>query len=105
MEGRRIAAFSGFERTVTRSLDQIDAAVGLRDLSRPGNRLEALKGRRRGQWSTRIGGDKQLRMRFYGPESACCGRPAERGWWRIATGRDELVRILSITSWPITRGT
>ena len=81
MEGRRVAAFFGFERTVTRSFGQIDAAVGLRDLSRPGNLLEALKGRRRGQWSTRIGGDKQLGMGFYGPDSACCGRPAERGWW------------------------
>lgn len=52
--GRRIAAFSGFARTASRKLDQLDAATGLRDLSRPGNRLEALKGRRKGQWSIRI---------------------------------------------------
>ena len=55
--GRRVAAFSGFSgfaRTASRKLDQLDAAVGLGDLARPGNRLEALRGRRRGQWSIRI---------------------------------------------------
>ena len=52
--GDRVAAFSGFARTASRKLDQLDAATGLRDLMRPGNRLEALKGRRKGQWSIRI---------------------------------------------------
>ena len=52
--GRRVAAFSGFARTASRKLDQLDAAMGLRDLARPGNRLEALKGRRKGLWSIRI---------------------------------------------------
>ena len=52
--GRRIAAFSGFERSAWRKLDQLDAAVDVRDLIRPGNRLEALKGDRSGQWSIRI---------------------------------------------------
>ena len=46
--GRRMAALSGFARTVWRKLDQLDAATGLGDLARPGNRLEALKGRRKG---------------------------------------------------------
>ncbi|MDE0225753.1 MAG: type II toxin-antitoxin system RelE/ParE family toxin [Gammaproteobacteria bacterium] len=32
----------------------VDAATALRDLARPGNRLERLKGDRRGQWSIRI---------------------------------------------------
>ncbi len=49
--GRRVA---GFARTASRKLDQLDAATGLGDLARPGNRLEALRGRRRGQWSIRI---------------------------------------------------
>lgn len=43
--GRRVAAFSGFARTASRKLDQFDAATGLGDLVRSGNRLEALKGR------------------------------------------------------------
>ena len=52
--GRRVAAFSGFTRTASRKLDQLDAATELRDLKRPGNRLETLRGRRKGQWSIRI---------------------------------------------------
>ena len=52
--GRRVAAFSGFARTASRKLDQLDAATGLRDLARPGNRLERLKGDRKRQWSIRI---------------------------------------------------
>ena len=38
-EGRRVAAFSGFARTASRKLDQLDAATSLGDLARPGNRL------------------------------------------------------------------
>ena len=53
-KGRRVPAFSGFARTASRKLDQLDAATGLRDLARPGNRLERLRGDRRGQWSIRI---------------------------------------------------
>lgn len=41
-------------RTASRKLDQLDAATGLRDLARPGNRLKRLKGDRKGQWSIRI---------------------------------------------------
>ena len=52
--GRRVAALSGFARSASCKLDQLDAATSLSDLSRPGNRLEALKGRREGQWSIRI---------------------------------------------------
>ena len=52
--GGRVAGFSGFTRAASRKLDQLDAATGLRDLMRLGNRLEALKGRRKGQWSIRI---------------------------------------------------
>ena len=66
--GRRVAAFSGFARTASRKLDQLDAATRLRDLMRPGNRLEALKGRRRDQWSIRI--NDQWRICFEWPEGS-----------------------------------
>jgi len=35
-------------------LDQLEAATSLLDLDLPGNRLEALKGDRKGQYSIRI---------------------------------------------------
>ena len=63
--GRRVAAFSGFERSASRKMDQLDAAIDIRDLARPGNRLEALKGDRRGQWSIRI--NNQWRICFKWP--------------------------------------
>jgi len=44
-----------FAKVARRKLDMLDATVRLRNLrSPPGNRLEALKGDRRGQWSIRI---------------------------------------------------
>ena len=53
--GKRIKAFSGIERAARLKLDRLEAAVELRDLSvLPGNRLEALKGDRKGQYSIRI---------------------------------------------------
>ena len=67
-EGRRIAAFSGFAWTASRKLDQLDAATSLGDLARPGNRLEALMGRRKGQWSIRI--NDQWRICFKWPEGS-----------------------------------
>ena len=66
--GRRVAAFFSFSRTASRKLDQLDAAIRLRDLLRPGNRLEALKGRRKGQWSIRI--NDQWRICFEWPEGS-----------------------------------
>jgi toxin HigB-1 len=53
-EGKRVAAFSGFERVAQRKLDQLDAATSVGDLGRPGNNLEKLRGNREGQWSIRI---------------------------------------------------
>lgn len=45
----------GVERIALRKLRQLDAAADLTDLAAPpGNRLEALKGDRRGQHSIRI---------------------------------------------------
>ena len=45
-EGKRVKAFEGFTRKAEMKLDQLDAAVSLRDLELPGNRLEGLKGDR-----------------------------------------------------------
>ncbi|PKQ07374.1 MAG: excinuclease ABC subunit A [Alphaproteobacteria bacterium HGW-Alphaproteobacteria-11] len=50
-----VARFRAFERIALRKLVQIDAAKSLDDMKYPpGNRLEALKGSRRGQMSLRI---------------------------------------------------
>lgn len=53
-EGHRVKAFEGIERKAEMKLDQLDAATALADLNLPGNRLEALKGDRQGQYSIRI---------------------------------------------------
>lgn len=53
--GARVKAFSGIERSARLKLDRLEAAVSLRDLAvLPGNRFEALKGNRKGQYSIRI---------------------------------------------------
>ena len=55
------AQWKSFAKVVLRKLDMVDAAVGLSDLaSPPGNRLEALKGERRGQYSIRINGQWRI---------------------------------------------
>lgn len=66
--GERVAAFSGFERAAERKLDQLDAATDMRDLARPGNRLEALRGDRKGQSSIRI--NDQWRICFEWPKGS-----------------------------------
>ena len=53
--GKRVKAFSAIERAARLKLDRLEAAIELRDLrALPGNRLEALKGDRKGQYSIRI---------------------------------------------------
>jgi len=53
--GGRVKAFSGIERSARLKLDRLEAATSIRDLAAlPGNRFEALKGRRKGQYSIRI---------------------------------------------------
>jgi proteic killer suppression protein len=47
-EGKRVKAFAGFERQAEMRLDQLDSATSILDLNLPGNRLEALKGARKG---------------------------------------------------------
>ncbi|MEI6721418.1 MAG: type II toxin-antitoxin system RelE/ParE family toxin [Betaproteobacteria bacterium] len=51
----RISRWVNIESVARRKLDQLDAASELRDLaSPPGNRLEALRGNRKGQHSIRV---------------------------------------------------
>jgi toxin HigB-1 len=53
--GKRVKAFSNIERAAHLKLDRLEAAVSVKDLSAlPGNRFEALKGDRKGQYSIRI---------------------------------------------------
>lgn len=57
----RCRRFSAISAVATRKLQQLDAAVTLEFLrSPPGNRLEALKGGRVGQYSMRINDQWQL---------------------------------------------
>ena len=65
-EGKRVKAFSGFARKAEQRLDQLDAATSLLDLDLPGNRLESLKGDRKGQYSVRI--NDQWRICFEWPK-------------------------------------
>ena len=67
-EGNRVKAFSGFERKAELKLDQLEAATSLLDLSLPGNRLEALKADRQGQYSIRI--NDQWRICFEWPKGS-----------------------------------
>ncbi len=54
-EGHWVKAFSGIERAARLKLDRLETAVVLKDLAAlPGNRLERLKGDRKGQYSIRI---------------------------------------------------
>jgi proteic killer suppression protein len=65
--GERIRDFSSFARQAELRLDRLDAAASLKDLAAlPGNRLEALKGDRQGQYSIRI--NDQWRICFAWPE-------------------------------------
>ena len=62
-DGVCAAEWRSFERIVARKLDMLDAATSLDALrSPPGNRLEALKSDRAGQFSIRI--NRQWRICF-----------------------------------------
>ncbi|WP_131867616.1 MULTISPECIES: type II toxin-antitoxin system RelE/ParE family toxin [unclassified Bradyrhizobium] len=67
--GQHVKDFSGFARQAEIRLDRLDAATNLTDLAAlPGNRLEALKGDRAGQFSIRI--NDQWRICFNWPEGS-----------------------------------
>jgi proteic killer suppression protein len=66
--GQRVKAFEGIAHRLGMKLDQLDAALELRDLDLPGNRLEALKGDRKGQHSIRV--NDRWRICFEWPKGA-----------------------------------
>jgi proteic killer suppression protein len=67
--GKRVKTFSGFERAARLKMDRMEAATTIKDLSAlPGNRFEALKGDRKGQYSIRI--NDQWRICFEWLEGA-----------------------------------
>jgi proteic killer suppression protein len=67
--GKRVNAFSGIERAARLKLDRLEVATSFQDLAAlPGNRLEALKGDRKGQYSIRI--NDQWRVCFEWPEKS-----------------------------------
>lgn len=54
-QGRYVRRFQGFESQAELRLDRLDNATQLKDLAQfSGNRLEALGGNRKGQYSIRI---------------------------------------------------
>lgn len=68
-DGERVAQFEPFRRQAEKRLRLLEAATGLTDLAGlPGNRLEALKGDRDGQYSIRI--NRQWRICFEWPAGA-----------------------------------
>ncbi|MDO8351314.1 MAG: type II toxin-antitoxin system RelE/ParE family toxin [Gallionella sp.] len=63
--GKRVSLFVNFERAGLRKLEQLDLASLIEDMRvPPGNRLEALKGDRAGQWSVRINDQWRVCFRF-----------------------------------------
>jgi proteic killer suppression protein len=68
-DGKYVKEFSGFARQAELRLERLEAATSLKDLAAlPGNRLEALKGSRQGQYSIRI--NDQWRICFEWPSGA-----------------------------------
>jgi proteic killer suppression protein len=69
--GKMVRAFSGFERAATMKIDRMQVVTSLSDLAAlPGNRFEALKGARKGQYSIRINDQWRICLN---------GRKARRG--------------------------
>jgi proteic killer suppression protein len=65
-QGEHVKDFSGFARQAEVRLDRLDSASSLQDLAvLRGNRLEALRGDRQGQYSIRI--NDQWRICFEWP--------------------------------------
>lgn len=62
-ERKRVPRFVNIERVARRKLEQLEWAERIEDL-RIQNRLEALKGSRKGQWSIRINDQWRVCFRF-----------------------------------------
>ena len=68
-EGKYVKSLSGFSLQAEMKLDQLEAATTVQDLAKlPGNRFEALKGDRKGQYSIRI--NDQWRICFERPNKS-----------------------------------
>lgn len=66
-KGRHIARFVSIEAAAMRKLAQLNVAGRIADLKvPPGNRLEALSGKRKGQWSIRINDQWRVCFKFEG---------------------------------------
>jgi len=64
-EGKCPRKFIAFAKVAERKLQMLDDAYSLEDLRiPPGNRLEALRGDRKGQWSIRINDQWRVCFRF-----------------------------------------
>jgi len=64
-EGKCPRKFKAFANVAERKLQMLDDAYSLEDLRvPPGNRLEALRGDRKGQWSIRINDQWRVCFRF-----------------------------------------
>ncbi len=65
-QGERSRKFPGdMQDRALRKLRQLDAALTMDDLRNPpGNRLEALKGNRKGQWSIRVNDQWRICFRW-----------------------------------------
>lgn len=64
-ERKRVPRFANIERVARRKLEQLEWAERIEDLRiPPQNRLEALKGDRKGQWSIRINYQWRVCCRF-----------------------------------------
>ncbi len=68
-DGKRVKALDGIAHKASMKLDQLDAAISLDDIAAlPGNRFEALKGDRKGQYRIRI--NDQWRLYFEWPNGS-----------------------------------
>lgn len=68
-QGERVPRFEGFRHQAEKRLRVLESAAGLRDLAQlRSNRLEALSGDRKGQYSIRI--NQQWRICFEWPDGA-----------------------------------
>ncbi len=64
-ERKRVPRFVNIEWVACRKLEQLEWAERIEDLRiPPKNRLEALKGKRKGQWSIRINDQWRVCFRF-----------------------------------------
>ncbi len=64
-EGKRVARFRNIESVALRKLAILNRVIRVEELRiPPNNRLETLKGNRKGQWSIRINDQWRLCFRF-----------------------------------------